>query len=124
MAWELSACIRVMDIRRRAVAHTAAATRSGSHWQALLGDLTQAGIRFKKILLSAIFFLGSWKMAEGLVMLLRGKVCDNHTFIARSTAIIDASYAHPFQRLHQHLEILKQQSQSLRQSRLQASPNR
>ena len=54
MAWELSACIRVMDIRRRAVAHTAAATRSGSHWQALLGDLTQAGIRFK-ILLSANF---------------------------------------------------------------------
>ena len=69
-------------------------------------------------------FLGSWKMAEGLVMLLRGKVCDNHTFIARSTAISDASYAHLFQRLHQHLEILNQQSQSLRQSRLQASPNR
>jgi hypothetical protein len=112
-----------MDIRRRAVAHTAAATRSGSHWQALLGDLTQAGIRFKNTSLGN-FFLGSWKMAEGLVMLLRGKVCDNHTFIARSTAIIDASYAHPFQRLHQHLEILKQQSLSLRQSRLQASPNR
>lgn len=123
MAWELSACIRVMDIRRRAVAHTAAATRSGSHWQALLGDLTQAGIRFKKYF-SRQFFLGSWKMAEGLVMLLRGKVCDNHTFIARSTAISDASYAHPFQRFHQHLEILNQQSQSLRQLRLQASPNR
>jgi len=55
VAWELSACIRVTDIRRRAVAHTAAATRSGSHWQALLGDLTQAGIRFKNTSLGKFF---------------------------------------------------------------------
>jgi hypothetical protein len=44
-----------MDIRRRAVAHTAAATRSGWHWQALLGDLTQAGIRFKNTSLGNFF---------------------------------------------------------------------